>query len=254
MDTLDPDALISIDVLIVSPSCPSLKSNGDSEDEQEQLQLVSVQFNSLDVIANQETIVELLAFFRRVSPATTESIHRRRRRRVQTRDQHCQTIESVARYGSLSSLETINAATILDTSFEAAASQEANAAAGGKKKFRNRLEITADFQRLNVLLLRAATGKMIGTALLTESKIHATVSATVSVSGSLGGLQVMNLMSGSTLHQKIVSVGKDPMIEDKRIPAAPHLELYDQQPGEEEQALTFTVLQKRQTTEGTVND
>ena len=45
----------------------------------------------------QETIVELLAFFRRVSPATTESIHRRRRRRVQTRDQHCQTVESVAR-------------------------------------------------------------------------------------------------------------------------------------------------------------
>ena len=41
--------------------------------------------------------MELLAFFRRVSPATTESIHRRRRRRVQTRDQHCQTVESVAR-------------------------------------------------------------------------------------------------------------------------------------------------------------
>ena len=64
----------------------------------------------------------------------------------------------------------------------------------------------------------------------------------------------MNLMSGSTLHQKIVSVGKDPMIEDKRIPAAPHLELYDQQPGGEEvQALTFTVLQKRQTNEGDGN-
>ena len=106
----------------------------------------------------------------------------------------------------------------MDTSFEAAANENQDA---NKKKFRNRLEITADFQRLNVLLLRAATGKMIGTALLTESKIHATVSATVSVSGSLGGLQVMNLMSGSTLHQKILSVGKDPMIEDgKRIPAA----------------------------------
>ena len=84
-----------------SPNCPSLKSNngrdGQDEDQNEQLQLVSVQFNSLDVIANQETIVELLAFFRRVSPATTESLHRRRRRRVQTRDQHCQTMESVAR-------------------------------------------------------------------------------------------------------------------------------------------------------------
>ena len=60
----------------------------------------------------------------------------------------------------------------------------------------------------------------------------------------------MNLMSGSTLHQKILSVGKDPMIEDgKRVPAA-HLELYDQQPGEEQQALTFNVLQKLPATDG----
>ena len=150
-----------------------------------------------------------------------------------------------SRYGSLTSLETINSATVLETSFETAENQEA----ARKRKYRNRLEITADFQRLNVLLLRAVTGKMIGTALLTESKIHATVSTAVSVSGSLGGLQVMNLMSGSTLHQKILSVGKDPMIEDKQIPVA-HLELYGQQPGEERQALTFTVLQKLQTAEG----
>ena len=67
-------------------------------------------------------------------------------------------------------METINAATILDTSFEAAENQEA----ATRKKYRNRLEITADFQRLNVLLLRAATGKMIGTALLTESKVSKT--------------------------------------------------------------------------------
>ena len=102
MDAIDPEALISIDVLIVSPNCPSLKAAADDDDSegQEQLQLVNVQFNSLDVIANQETIVELLAFFRRVSPATAESMHRRRGRRVQTRDQHCQTIESVARYQS----------------------------------------------------------------------------------------------------------------------------------------------------------
>ena len=60
MDGLDPDALISIDVLIVSPNCPSLKSgdgDDDNDEEQEQLQLVSVQFNSLDVIANQGRIV-----------------------------------------------------------------------------------------------------------------------------------------------------------------------------------------------------
>jgi vacuolar protein sorting-associated protein 13D len=51
MDYSDPDALISIDVFIVSPNCPSIKN--DETDDQEQLQIVTVQFNSLDVIANQ---------------------------------------------------------------------------------------------------------------------------------------------------------------------------------------------------------
>ena len=60
-DILDPQALISIDVMLVSPSCPTL-------DEDEELRIVNIQFNSLDVIANQETIIELIGFFRRVFP------------------------------------------------------------------------------------------------------------------------------------------------------------------------------------------
>ena len=60
-DILDPQALISIDVMLVSPSCPTL-------DDDEELRIVNIQFNSLDVIANQETIIELIGFFRRVFP------------------------------------------------------------------------------------------------------------------------------------------------------------------------------------------
>ena len=60
-DILDPAALISIDVMLVSPSCPTLE-------EDEELKIVNIQFNSLDVIANQETIMELIAFSRRVFP------------------------------------------------------------------------------------------------------------------------------------------------------------------------------------------
>ena len=60
-DILDPAALISIDVMLVSPSCPTL-------DDEEELRIVNIQFNSLDVIANQETIMELIAFSRRVFP------------------------------------------------------------------------------------------------------------------------------------------------------------------------------------------
>ena len=81
------------------------------------------------------------------------------------------------------------------------------------------MSIPAEFQRLNILLLRAVTGKMIGTALLTEVKVHSTsrpsnADVQTTVSGSLGGLQIMNLLTGSTLHQKIFSVGRDPVAED----------------------------------------
>ena len=60
-DILDPQALISIDVMLVSASCPTLEDD-------EELRIVNIQFNSLDVIANQETIIELIGFFRRVFP------------------------------------------------------------------------------------------------------------------------------------------------------------------------------------------
>ena len=62
-DTVDPNALITIDVMLVSPKCPTL-------DEDDELRIVNVQFNSLDVIANQETIIELIGFCRRVFPAS----------------------------------------------------------------------------------------------------------------------------------------------------------------------------------------
>ena len=95
---------------------------------------------------------------------------------------------------------------------------------------------------------------MIGTALLTEAKVHATVASNVEVSGSLGGLQVMNLLSGSSLHQKILSVGKDPMIEENKAndPGGGyshhtmHADLYgvgEIEVKEEKQAFTFSVVQ-----------
>ena len=70
VDILDPDALISVDVMIISQNCPSLNPSTPSSEppSKEQLQIVSIQFNSLDVIANQETIVELLSFVKRVTP------------------------------------------------------------------------------------------------------------------------------------------------------------------------------------------
>ncbi len=50
--------------MLVSPNCPSLEEEGH-------LKIINVQFNSLDVIANQETIIELIGFHRRVFPEET---------------------------------------------------------------------------------------------------------------------------------------------------------------------------------------
>ena len=110
--------------------------------------------------------------------------------------------------------------------------------------------MTAEFQRLNILLLRAVTGKMIGTALLTEVRVHSTLGEQMSASGSLGGLQIMNLLTGSTLHQKIFSVGKDPVSEEysRQQKHDIHTQLYPQRDpegeGQDRQALTFDINQE----------
>lgn len=83
----------------------------------------------------------------------------------------------------------------------------------------NRTEITFDFHRLNVLLLRGVVkdgnlyGKKICTATMSEAKIHATVSSKLEVEGSLGGLQLLDLTPEGHMHQRIVSVGRDPLLE-----------------------------------------
>lgn len=79
-------------------------------------------------------------------------------------------------------------------------------------------EITFDFHRLNVLLLRGVLkdgnlyGRKICTATMTEAKVHVTVSSKLDAEGSLGGLQVLDLTPEGNMHQRIVSLGRDPLI------------------------------------------
>ena len=217
VDISDPDALISIDVLII-------------DDDEERLQIVNVQFNSLDVIANQETIIELISFMKRVLPATQNPIPRRR---VPLKDSGCQTVENIG--GSLSNISMMGLDLYSDHQIPPC---------NNKRKQKTKIELNADFQRLNVLLLRATTGKMIGTALLTEVKVISTICDNFEVSGSLGGLQIMNLLSGSVLHQKIVSVGKDPSITDNEHFRNIHNELYPGFGCENNEAFTFSIHRK----------
>ena len=60
-DFVDPDSLISIEVTYVDRSVIDQSSADQSL-------IVSIQFNSLDIIANQETIIELIYFARRIMP------------------------------------------------------------------------------------------------------------------------------------------------------------------------------------------
>ena len=101
-----------------------------------------------------------------------------------------------------------------------------------------RTELSAEFQRLNVLLLRTGTGRRIGTALLTDAKVDATMSQVITASGSLGGLQVMNLVSASPVHQRIISIGKEPLVDDPNLSFGSTIE-------DNAHAFTFEIEQKK---------
>ena len=217
--------------MIVEPT----SSYHQSWEPLERIQVVSIQFNSLDVIANQETIIELLSFGRRIIPETIDDIETvsGRKRRKATKEVSCQT-EEIWDHPLNESLMNLSSF-VYETKKE-------------DQRIETRTEITADFQRLNVLLLRAGTGKMIGTALLTEARVHSTFGQTVNVSGSLGGLQINSLLPGSQLHQRIVSVGKDPScLESSKARSNIHSDLYGRDSIEAsddgKQAFTFTMRQ-----------
>lgn len=179
--------------------------------------------------ANQETIVELMGFAKRVFPKRDAKYHH----------------TTAPHY-----------AADVQTEF-ASATENAGAATADKASMRT--EITFDFHRLNVLVLRAVmrdnflVGRKVGTFTMSEAKIHATLGAAITVEGSLGGLQVIDLTPEGVSHQRILSVGKDPLTEPPSMPAQDLLSSLTQEvyggigqpkttfPLEAEQALSFFV-------------
>ncbi|XP_058797313.1 intermembrane lipid transfer protein Vps13D isoform X2 [Phymastichus coffea] len=158
LEQLDSEALIVVEVMFVDEPLESLR-------------VANIQFNNLDIIANQETIVELMGFVRRLFPPKKSKVRR------------------MERYESLTSLTSEGKAT--------------------------RTEITFDFHRLNVLLLRAVmqdshlVGQKIATATMSDARIQATLATNNSISGSLGGLQILDQTLIGKTHQRIISVGRD---------------------------------------------
>lgn len=163
LDKMDSEALIVIELTLVY-------------DTVENLRVANIQFNNLDIIANQETIVELMGFFRRIFPSRK------------------------MRPGTIERQESLSSQT-------------------AESKISTRTEITFDFHRLNVLLLRAVmhdnhlVGQKIATATMCDARIQATLAVNTSISGSLGGLQVLDQTATGKTHQRIVSVGRDPIVD-----------------------------------------
>lgn len=209
LDTFDHEALITIEIILVSPDCPTNNEPNDSSSK-EALQIVSVQFNNLDIIANQETIVELIGFSRRVFP--------------QLKQGKRYTGTHVPRSSSPSGRSSSH--NRADNSHSPSPSASAQIPHGhlsvdSAPVTTARTELTFDFHRLNVLLLRAVlkdnvhTGRKIATATMSEAKIHATIGQQLVVGGSLGGLQVLDLTPEGQKHQRILSLGKDPLVSER---------------------------------------
>ncbi|XP_032690797.1 vacuolar protein sorting-associated protein 13D isoform X2 [Odontomachus brunneus] len=178
IEKLDSEALIVVELTLV-------------DDPVENLRMANIQFNNLDIIANQETIVELMGFFQRILPIRSRSAR-------------------IERYGSLSSQ---NAQT---------------------RSTSTRTEITFDFHRLNVLLLRAVmqgdslVGQKIATATMSDARIQATLAVDTSISGSLGGVQILDQTLTGKTHQRILSVGRDPLADPPHYPLEHFGSLSDQ--------------------------
>lgn len=163
----DTEALIVIEVLYVNAT-----------ETEEAIQIASIQFNNLDIIANQETIVELIGFANRVLPKFQSG-------------------------GAMKSFTAETKDNLVNNT---------------------RAEITFDFHRLNVLVLRALLrdgcyiGRKVATATMSEARIHATIGTGVTIEGSLGGLQVLDLTPTGITHQRVLSVGKDPLTDPEVLP------------------------------------
>ncbi|XP_065212498.1 intermembrane lipid transfer protein Vps13D isoform X2 [Planococcus citri] len=192
----DTEALILVDIVFVK------SKNASNEELSEDMQIASIQFNNLDVVANQETIVELISFTRRVMSLLN----------FNTKYPQFDTSKP-------SFADTIHASSPVDDEARRKSTfGEPHKLFSVSVPALTKTELTFDFHRLNILLLRSVTldsgmavARKIATATMTDAKIHATVGDDLFIEGSLGGLQVLDLTAEGHVHQRIFSVGQDPL-------------------------------------------
>lgn len=135
------------------------------------------------IIANQETIVELFGFGKRI---WDNSKHFRQTKGNQRRRKPESPIEHSANLGQLHT------------------------------------DISFDFHRLNILILRSEnqddvwSGRKVCTLTMNETKINATFHEKSNlITGELGGIQIIDITPECNKHQRIFSVGKNPLAQSE---------------------------------------
>lgn len=198
LDSQESDALITVEVTMVN-----IPSSQDASGVPERVFIAAVQFNNLDVIANQETIVELVHFAR------------------------CFRIKDTPKAIPGGAAEETMLSVTSSPVERGSPSQEVS------QNQINSMQLTFDFHRFNVLLLRAVSrkgnvsGQKVATATVSGARIQASIGSSLEIQGTLGGLQVCDLISDKTLHRRIVSMGSDPHIsQDAQQPFSRHARLY----------------------------
>ncbi|RZF46007.1 hypothetical protein LSTR_LSTR006773 [Laodelphax striatellus] len=215
---VDSEALITIEIVTVSANCPT------NDNANEDLQIANIQFNNLDVIANQETIVELVGFVKRVFPPQ-KSTPRPPLTVMQT-SAFSASLDEDRMFQSRAGLSSGGASPSSANKGVSFPPSSLPYNAPTSQVTTTRTKLVFDFHRLNVLLMRAVPrddvliGRKIATATMTDAKIHADCGSKLMVEGSLGGLQILDLTPESSLHQRILSLGHDPLTDPPPDPFA----------------------------------
>lgn len=171
------NALINIDIDIIAPNANN--SN--------YVHTTKIAFNSLEIIANQETILELLNFAERIFHG--QQLMKKVSKNVSTQVDKEDSMEITESEGSLN---------------------------------HDHSEIIFDFFRLNVLILytikrdKHEIARKVGTITISEAKINISMQSSLNIIGSLGGIQIIDITPQGIRHQRILSIGKDPEPEITR--------------------------------------
>ncbi|XP_052810385.1 intermembrane lipid transfer protein VPS13D-like isoform X2 [Mya arenaria] len=175
---LDSEALITVEYEMYAANSPSNKNvNGP-------LHVANFAFNNLDIIANQETVVEIVSFLKRISPRSSMP------------DRSVPTAKYAPNTNILS--ETLLGRRV----------QKQN-------KATSQTEVTAEFNRLSILLMRLEDGpervsaRKVATATMSAARLQATIDTRMTMSGSLGGFHVFDITPEAKRHQRVFSVGQD---------------------------------------------